>query len=660
MEKRLLALLIILGLVCLLLPSVFGGRRHRRWRGGWNCDEEYDDDDDDDDGDDDDDDNEVKEHICYQCKTENVTKTKWYWGSCDGNSTSCTYGNCCIKKKYVIEPVTRCMAVCCQGWTTDYNGRCTIKVSEAEQIICENGGTKTAAGTCLCRQGFSGKTCNQAICTLPCQNHGTCEGDNGVPVCVCPTGTTGKQCETPVCQENCKNGGKCLYQDYGSSVCVCPEDYEGPACEHRIKRGDCPVPLNIYKCWFNYNKYKKCTYDGDCEGEAKCCFNGCTKHCLTPVTETCLYEGISYKINQTFSPQPCTTCSCLYPGEMSGVECTSVDCPNLDCKTKIYPADSCCPVCGDSGTPGGHGPTFASCPKDAEAHVLPGSNKTDLHTVPKLKLKVYDHTGMEYNYKFSTRHISHCGCNTTKLNRHHVVATSSPDKYGRFATCTIPVQVLDPFPPILRCPTDINAFEGETIAWDEPTVKDNVGINKLELRFGKTNNTIFEAGRYLVVYAAKDYDGNEAICTFLISVFSIETERQYLPPQLQSGPKQETQTAAIAGAVIGVIAALLLVLLLWLCVRRCKKPADRPEPNSFENNVYAVYEVPPPAYDNIIKEKLPEYAEDPPVYEAIEPKDDKGKGVDNPLYGVTGDAETTPDDVEVTIQQNGENEEKEY
>ncbi|KAJ8315232.1 hypothetical protein KUTeg_007382 [Tegillarca granosa] len=264
------------------------------------------------------------------------------------------------------------------------------QVSEAEQIICENGGTKTAAGTCLCRQGFSGKTCNQAVC-----------------------------------QENCKNGGKCLYQDYGSSVCVCPEDYEGPACEHRIKRGDCPVPLNIYKCWFNYNKYKK------------------------------------------------------------------------------Y-----------SGTPGGH----------------------------------------------------------------------------------------DPFPPILRCPTDINAFEGETIAWDEPTVKDNVGINKLELRFGKTNNTIFEAGRYLVVYAAKDYDGNEAICTFLISVFSI------------------------AGAVIGVIAALLLVLLLWLCVRRCKKPADRPEPNSFDNNVYAVYEVPPPAYDNIIKEKLPDYAEDPPVYEAIEPKDDKGKG----------------------------------
>lgn len=78
----------------------------------------------------------------------------------------------------------------------------------------------------------------------------------------------------------------------------------------------------------------------------------------------------------------------------------------------------------------------------------------------------------------------------------------------------------DPFPPILRCPTDINAFEGEIIAWDEPTAKDNVGINKLELRFGKTNNTIFEAGRYLVVYAAKDFDGNEAICTFLISVFS--------------------------------------------------------------------------------------------------------------------------------------------
>ncbi len=69
-------------------------------------------------------------------------------------------------------------------------------------------GTCQPDGSCLCRSGYCGLSCDQMIeKTLPvssacpahfCQNGGTCQQVNADPyvVCVCPNNFTGSRCET--------------------------------------------------------------------------------------------------------------------------------------------------------------------------------------------------------------------------------------------------------------------------------------------------------------------------------------------------------------------------------------------------------------------------------------------------------------------------------
>ncbi|XP_066569095.1 epidermal growth factor-like protein 7 [Amia ocellicauda] len=75
--------------------------------------------------------------------------------------------------------------------------------------------------------------CNQAICSKPCVNGGTCVRPNQ---CVCPSGWTGKQCQTDV--DECSGSHSCAQQcvnTIGSYQCGCQEGYQlgrdGLACE---------------------------------------------------------------------------------------------------------------------------------------------------------------------------------------------------------------------------------------------------------------------------------------------------------------------------------------------------------------------------------------------------------------------------------------------
>lgn len=58
-------------------------------------------------------------------------------------------------------------------------------------------------GTCLCKPGFSGESCNQRACLAGCTEHGTCDLATGQ--CQCKLGWCGFQCEKRCCPYNCND-----------------------------------------------------------------------------------------------------------------------------------------------------------------------------------------------------------------------------------------------------------------------------------------------------------------------------------------------------------------------------------------------------------------------------------------------------------------------
>ena len=67
-------------------------------------------------------------------------------------------------------------------------------------------------------------TCEDPICTTPCENGGICSAPD---TCDCAgTGYTGATCTVPECVPACENG-TCV----GPADCLCDPGYDGDACE---------------------------------------------------------------------------------------------------------------------------------------------------------------------------------------------------------------------------------------------------------------------------------------------------------------------------------------------------------------------------------------------------------------------------------------------
>uniref|UniRef100_T1HXV0 Uncharacterized protein n=1 Tax=Rhodnius prolixus TaxID=13249 RepID=T1HXV0_RHOPR len=60
-------------------------------------------------------------------------------------------------------------------------------------------------------------------CRFPCMNGGTCVGDS----CLCRAGYQGEFCSEAICKESCLNGGRCIAPDR----CACIYGYTGKRCE---------------------------------------------------------------------------------------------------------------------------------------------------------------------------------------------------------------------------------------------------------------------------------------------------------------------------------------------------------------------------------------------------------------------------------------------
>lgn len=337
MAQRILIILVILSVSFLLAESHWW--RHRKRPRHGHCPSRDD-----------------ENHECCDWEIKTYQQTIKYCRKCKvtpTNSTDICYyrarrhrykQGCVVSFKYNVTEAT-CTPKCCEGWTRDEYGQCSIKTdANTQEIVCENGGSP-ADDYCYCPDGFSGKHCESAVCTPHCLNNGICSGRDGKAVCICPDGKyTGKQCETPVCNPACQNGGSCIDGIY-RPMCSCPPGYEGESCEKEVKDGDCPAPSGSGIC------AEMCKTDSECPNEQKCCRNGCYAHqCMAPAATTCTYHSEQYPVGHRLQNDSCTTCVCKDPNSKDQWECVSISCPRLQCyRTKIIP-NLCCPVCDDMPT----------------------------------------------------------------------------------------------------------------------------------------------------------------------------------------------------------------------------------------------------------------------------------------------------------------------
>ena len=82
------------------------------------------------------------------------------------------------------------------------------------------------------------------------------------------------------------------------------------------------------------------------------------------------------------------------------------------------------------------------------------------------------------------------------------------------------------------CPSDITRDDATTtevrVSWQEPTVTDNSGVDPV-VYSSRRNGEYFDVpGSYEVVYTARDDSGNEATCSFRITLKRKYTELAYL------------------------------------------------------------------------------------------------------------------------------------
>ncbi|NVJ05659.1 HYR domain-containing protein [Myxococcus sp. AM001] len=143
------------------------------------------------------------------------------------------------------------------------------------------------------------------------------------------------------------------------------------------------------------------------------------------------------------------------------------------------------------------------------------------------------------------------------------VTATAEDASGAQATCTFQVEVRDTTPPALTCPSDIRTTSddasGTTVTFELPQATD--GVSTPSVTSSPASGSTFRHGNNTVTVTATDAAGNEARCTFQVTV-------QATVISIAGGGCQ----ASGGGAASSL--ALLVVLATWSGLRRRSRHAS--------------------------------------------------------------------------------------
>nr|XP_009305790.1 protein eyes shut homolog isoform X2 [Danio rerio] len=170
---------------------------------------------------------------------------------------------------------------------------CLEQAEVCGTLPCLNGGICVVPNGqyhCRCRQGFSGKNCEEIIdfCKLlniNCLNEGLCLNRVGGYNCLCAPGWTGEFCQylENAClayPNRCLNGATCISMSQTTApphyMCTCLPGYTGPYCEAEVNECD-SSPCQHQGTCTDFVGYYKCTcpsgYTGiDCEIDINSCW----------------------------------------------------------------------------------------------------------------------------------------------------------------------------------------------------------------------------------------------------------------------------------------------------------------------------------------------------------------------------------------------------
>ncbi|MBX2966649.1 MAG: HYR domain-containing protein [Cyclobacteriaceae bacterium] len=117
------------------------------------------------------------------------------------------------------------------------------------------------------------------------------------------------------------------------------------------------------------------------------------------------------------------------------------------------------------------------------------------------------------------------------------VTYTAIDRYGNQSTCNFTVTVTDNTPPVFTsCPSNIqlsaNNNCGAVANWANPTAQDNCSVNVVG---SHTSGSVFPLGTTTVTYTATDPGGNQATCSFTVTVVDNS------PPAFNSCPLNVVQ-----------------------------------------------------------------------------------------------------------------------
>ncbi len=101
------------------------------------------------------------------------------------------------------------------------------------------------------------------------------------------------------------------------------------------------------------------------------------------------------------------------------------------------------------------------------------------------------------------------------------VTCTATDAAGNIATCTFDVTVEDTEAPTIICPLDITVASepnicGAMVTWNAPTIDDNCAVDNINVSHLPGN--VFPVGTTTVTYTVTDPSGNDATCSFNVTV----------------------------------------------------------------------------------------------------------------------------------------------